>query len=201
MSGLDPLLRFSRGSPDPAARTMRCMNLLSVAAMSAAVVTGLAGAGVAYEIASGGDPAPGTSTSLTGTADVTKPAKRFAPCKPPAVREGRACVTDVVRTVVLASTGARLATVAGRPSSGDDGLFHDAFDDHGDDGPLHDAFDDHGGDLDDDDDFDDGFDDDGHHSGSDDSGGDDSDDFDDDDFDDADHSGHGGGGDDGELDD
>lgn len=150
------------------------MKLMSLAAMSAAVVTGLAGAGVAYEIASAGGPAP--STSATGTADVTKPAKRWAPCERPAVLEKGACVTDVVRTVVLSATGARLGTVSGRSSS-DDGPFHDAFDDHGDDDfDDDDAFDDH----DDDDAFEDHDDDDGHHSGSDDSGGD------------EDHSGHGG---------
>lgn len=161
--------------------------------MSAAVITGLAGAGVAYEIAAGGDSSTttsvaDTSTATTGRAGEDAVKSRFAPCKKPAVLEKGACVTDVVRTVVL--SGARLG-VSARQSGADDGPSHDAFDDHGDDGPLHDAFDDHGDDFDEDDAFDDhGGDEveDGEdHSGP---GGSDSDDSA------EDHSGHGGGDDD-----
>jgi len=148
------------------------MKMFSVAVMSAAVLTGLAGAGVAYEIASTGDSGTATSTTpTTPTEAAAKPGKRFAPCEPPAVREGKACVTDVVRTVVLPAASARVGAVAGRAGSGNDGPLHDAFDDHGDDGPLHDAFDDHGDDFDD-------------HDAFDDHGGDRDDDHDDDDHDD-----------------
>lgn len=156
------------------------MKMFSVAVMSAAVLTGLAGAGVAYEIASAGDSTT-TTTSVTPTTptDAAKPRKHWAPCKPPAVREGKACVTDVVRTVVLPPAGGQVGVAFSGRS--DDGPLHDAFDDHGDDfDDDHDAFDDHGGDRDGD------FDDDDHSGhGGDDDDHDDHDD-DDDDFDDDD---------------
>lgn len=96
---------------------------------------------------------------------------RWAPCKPPAVRQGRACVTEVVRTVVLAapaapapvvvpaashSSGVRPASAGHEPPEtsghGDDGNGQQAEpehseDEHGDDGGEHD---DDGGEHDDD---------------------------------------------------
>src|SRR5688500_10351124 len=115
------------------------MKMFSVAVMSAAVLTGLAGAGVAYEIASAGDSTTVTAVTPTTPADAAKPRKRWAPCTPPAVREGKACVTDVVRTVVLPAAGAQVGVAFSRRSDGDDGPLHDAFDDHGGDFDHHDA--------------------------------------------------------------
>jgi hypothetical protein len=150
------------------------MNLFSVVAMSAAVITGLAGAGVAYELAAGGGSPANTSVTDTSNAQAGKAAARprFAPCEPPAVLEKGTCVTDVVRTVVQTGAhlgrGSSVALPNGTQVLGTGFLPTVRYDD---DGPLHDLFDDHGGARDD---FD-------HHSGD-----DDFDDFDDD------HSGHGG---------
>lgn len=131
------------------------MKIYSIAMMSAAVVTGLAGAGVAYEIASAGQDDADTAVTDalpvddTATAGVVKPRKRWAPCEPPAVLEGRTCVTDEVRTVVLPAPWAQDGAVAPRDGDGDgagrdeaDRAFDDRDDDredqvesHDDDGP------------------------------------------------------------------
>jgi len=154
------------------------MKIFSVAMMSAAVVTGLAGAGVAYEIATAGQ--DGAAASVTDTSpvddatavDVVRPKKRWAPCVPPAALEGRECVTDVVRTVILPAPATRRGDISGLDDDGDDTARDDADD----------AFDDHGEDSDDREDHADSDDDDSEdHADSD----DDSEDHADDDLDDS----------------
>lgn len=77
------------------------MKLRSVAIVSSGLLIGVVGAGVAYEL-SAVDPGTATSSPAFPAADATgKPRVRWAPCKPPAVREGRACVTEVARTVTV----------------------------------------------------------------------------------------------------
>lgn len=118
------------------------MKIFSVAMMSAAVVTGLTGAGVAYEIASTGQDGANASVTDTSpaddttTADVVKPRKRWAPCEPPTVLEGRECVIDVVRTAILPAPAARVGGTTGFDDDGDDAVGDDAddvFESHGDD--------------------------------------------------------------------
>jgi hypothetical protein len=76
----------------------------------AAIVTGLAGGLAAYQIAAPDSraeaetsPAVASVTSEGGRAEQgkTQGRQRLAPCRPPAQQEGRKCVTDVRRTVVL----------------------------------------------------------------------------------------------------
>ncbi len=141
------------------------------------LAVGLGGGAAAYRMAS----APVESTRAVAVAvPRVEPARaaapapirkathfRWAPCKPPAVRRGPACVTEVVRTVVLAAppapaapvvpvaahaSGVRHAPAAHAPSTtsghGDDGNDHttqpsgehsgnEPGDDGGDDGGEH----------------------------------------------------------------
>ena len=158
------------------------MKIISIAIAAASVVTGLAGAGVAYELVTVESPEIPPAAAAPAVPD-SEPGKverrvRWKPCEPPAVREGRACVTEEVQVVeVGGGTASGQLAVARRD---DDGSGRDDFD----------VRDDRDDDFDDD--RDDDFDDD-----SDDHGDDDSDDsgHDDDEFDD-DHSGSGSGDDD-----
>ena len=139
------------------------MNLKSVIVVLAAVIAGTLGAAVTYQVAvpAGNAQAPTTeSIVLKSPGEKARPERRkarFAPCKPPAKLEGRRCVTDVVRTVVVADQSAPAAPAPAPRSSGssfnDDSRHGD--DDSGYDDSRYDDDDDHsgpGGGGDDDDD-------------------------------------------------
>jgi hypothetical protein len=114
-----------------------------------------------------------STTQPAPTAAPSKPIVKLAPCKPPAVRDGKACVTDVVETVVLpapssGSAGAPAST-GFAPSGDDDDHVDDDYEsddeDHGDDdhGDEDHGDDDHGDDDHEDDDHeDDDHEDEGH---------------------------------------
>jgi hypothetical protein len=124
------------------------MNIKSVILVLAAVIAGTLGAAVTYQVAvpAGNAQAPTTeSIVLKSPGEKARPERRkarFAPCKPPAKREGRRCVTDVVRTVVVAPQSAPAAPAPAPRSSGS------SFNDdsrHGDDDSGYDDDDDHSG--------------------------------------------------------
>jgi len=80
---------------------------------AAALVVGIGGGSVAYQLATTAGPATsGTSVAQTvDQAPVSAQVERgtrfgFAPCEPPAVQRGKACVTDVVRTVSVPGSAA-----------------------------------------------------------------------------------------------
>jgi hypothetical protein len=156
------------------------MKLTAVALLTGAVVAGVSGSAVAYQAAGGGDAAP-ELTSVSVPSSSASPSaedaqqvvrsrkvahKHFAPCKHAAHLEHGVCVTDVVRTVVVAPSPAATSSAPATPAPsghtrhhgehhaaepGDDRGDHhgdhhgdEAGDDHGD----HDnePGDDHGGD-------------------------------------------------------
>lgn len=84
------------------------MKTLPALVLAAVVAVGLMGGVAAYRVAS--DPAPSApaASAAVPTASTAPAARarrrtvvRWAPCKPPAVRQGKACVTEEVRTVVV----------------------------------------------------------------------------------------------------
>jgi hypothetical protein len=165
------------------------MKIVSIGIAAASLLTGLAGAGVAYELTTVDSAQSAVSTPAPESPAASPGAKaerrvRWKPCRPPAVREGRACVTEEVRLVEIGGgTASGQVAVARRD---DDGSDRDDFGDRDDrDNDFDD--DDHGEDHDDD------FDDHGDDDSDDDS---DSDHDDDDDEFDDDHSGSGSGDDD-----
>ena len=94
------------------------MNLKSVFIVLVALVAGIVGGALAYQVAvpAGNAAPPATKSIVLKSPDAAKQARRptrFAPCKPPAKLEARRCVTDVVRTVVVAGS-----TPASSSSSG-----------------------------------------------------------------------------------
>lgn len=114
------------------------MRLTTSLVSLAALVVGVGGGTAAFQLAStaGGPDAPTGSVATAATpAGLVEPAEvlpgtRFAwaPCEEPAVRRGRACVTEVVRTVVLPAAAAPAVPVPAPPapqapvgSSSDDG--------------------------------------------------------------------------------
>jgi hypothetical protein len=120
------------------------MKLANLIAAGAALTAGLAGGTATYLVAA--QPAPSSETPPVRTTEVSatspvpavapgKPIVKLAPCKPPAVREGKACVTDLVETVVLparSSGSAGVAAGGGFQSTGhdsDDDADHDGDDD------------------------------------------------------------------------
>jgi len=142
------------------------MKVFSVLLGALALVAGLAGGMRAYSASAGPTSGPVTVAKAPSypPAQVVRPGVvvRWAPCKAPAVRQGRACVTRVVHTVVLPapapSTAPRSPAPQRRPAPapstttaepGDDGGHHqDGPGDHGgDDGGHHAGGDDgsHGG--------------------------------------------------------
>lgn len=94
------------------------MKTLTMILLSAAVLAvGLFAGTVAYQASSA---APDAGTSASAAAPATpaahrqqraKPKVRWAPCKPPAELRGKACVTEQVRTVVVAAPAAPVRTV------------------------------------------------------------------------------------------
>lgn len=83
------------------------MKSMSILVSSAVVAVGLLGGTLAYQASS----APVGQDSSVSAAPAPTPAvarhhrkpvvTRWAPCKPPATRVGKVCVTDEVRTVVV----------------------------------------------------------------------------------------------------
>lgn len=129
------------------------MKVFSILLGALALVAGIAGGVHAYSASAGPAPAPVAAAPSYPPAQVVRPGivLRWAPCRPPAVRQGRACVTHVVHTVVLpapvqpaapASSAAAprphaTAAPTAAPSTsepGDDGGHHEHGDDGGHDG-------------------------------------------------------------------
>jgi hypothetical protein len=85
------------------------MNIKSVIIVLAAVLAGTLGGALTYQVAvpaGGAEPDTTESVVLKSPKDKARPERRdvrFAPCKRPAKLEGKRCVTDVVRTVVVGS--------------------------------------------------------------------------------------------------
>jgi len=103
------------------------MKTIPALVLAAVVAVGLLGGVAAYQLASGpAGPSPSTSAgSVAPVAPVApvaerthraEPRVRWAPCKPPAVLQGKACVTEEVRTVVVPAPAApRPATARPAP--------------------------------------------------------------------------------------
>lgn len=117
------------------------MKIANLIAAGVAMTAGLAGGTATYLVAAQPSPssvppartAPVTVPAAADTVKPQKPIVKLAPCKPPAVREGKACVTEVVETVVLPAPAAPASPAPVRhpvASSGDD-------DDHGSNGGHH----------------------------------------------------------------
>jgi len=109
MEFLDVDLGFRRGGHNVGRRSLGRMNLKSVIVMLAAVIAGTFGGAMTYQVAvPAGNAQPGNTESIVLKSPGDKQRARqqqrrvrFAPCKPPAKLEGKRCVTDVVRTVVV----------------------------------------------------------------------------------------------------
>ena len=132
------------------------MKTIPALLFAAVLAVGLLGGVAAYQAASGPAAAGSSAASpadagTTPTAERTRhvrPKVRWAPCQPPAVRQGKACVTEEVRTVVVpapapaapAAPAARPVRAAGDDHAEDHGADHaedrgdDHAEDHGDDG-------------------------------------------------------------------
>jgi len=83
--------------------------------LAAVLAVGLLGGLAAYQVASGATTASAQQASAPVAAAPAapvarkahqRPTVRWAPCKPPAVLRGKACVTDQVRTVVVPAPAA-----------------------------------------------------------------------------------------------
>jgi hypothetical protein len=95
------------------------MKTLTMILLSAAVLAvGLFAGTVAYQASSA---APDSGSTAAAAAPATpvvhrqhraKPKVRWAPCKPPAKLQGKACVTEEVRTVVVSAPAPAPAPVA-----------------------------------------------------------------------------------------
>jgi hypothetical protein len=145
----------------------------SLVVLGAAVLVGLGGAGIAYDLATL-EPATEPAVSSTTNSTATAPRVRWKPCEPPAVLEGRSCVTALVQVVPLsqsiessnvpAAPGAAEAAPARQPNDSgreddgkrsghddlDDDSRYDDDDDHHEDDHDDDHEDDHDDDHDDD---------------------------------------------------
>ncbi|WP_395659444.1 hypothetical protein [Nocardioides sp.] len=91
------------------------MKIMSVLVLIAVVTVGLAAGTFAYQTAAdagGSSQAAGASAAAVPAAPAAHPARaehrghqrpkvRWAPCKPPAVLQGKVCVTEEVHTVVV----------------------------------------------------------------------------------------------------
>jgi len=86
----------------------------SLVILGASVVVGLAGAGVAYDLA---NLQPTTETTVSSTVTPSAPTRRvrWKPCEPPAVLEGRSCVTELVKQVPIAPS-TRSSDLPGAPA-------------------------------------------------------------------------------------
>ncbi len=102
------------------------MKKFSVVVSATAIAAGLAGGAVAFQAVSS---APET-VAVARTTDNLPPAPqvkrpgvkfRFAPCKAPATRVGKACVIDVVQTVVVAAPVVPVGSESRSDDGSDDG--------------------------------------------------------------------------------
>ncbi len=91
------------------------MKTLPLLVSAAVLAVGLACGTLAFQAASGGgssldNPAAAApATPVAHRAVRPRPTVRWAPCRPPAARDGAACVTEVVRTVVVPAPPAAAA--------------------------------------------------------------------------------------------
>lgn len=115
------------------------MRTIPALVLAAVLGVGLLAGVTTYQLASGPDsggaPAASPAVGATPAARIDQPRDRvrWAPCKPPAVRRGKACVTEEVRTVVVpapAPAAAPAAPVA-QPVRSDEGRGEHADDDRG----------------------------------------------------------------------
>jgi len=108
-------LTFPRGAHSPGSRTIVVMKLKTLVAVIAAVI-GIGASAQAYRMASSpsSDVATVAKTTSSDKASAPKvkvphivPETKFvwAPCEAPAVLQGKKCVTEVVQTVTLPSSG------------------------------------------------------------------------------------------------
>jgi hypothetical protein len=146
------------------------MKLITAGVTSAVLVAGLAGSVAAYRSQTGGlepEPRPVAEQSDASLeAEPQQPEVRWAPCPGASRLERGACVTDVVRTVVVPGADRSREDESGDDELGDDDSGRDdaehGDDDHGDDDhgdDDHGDDDDHEDDDDHDDDHDEGDDD------------------------------------------
>jgi len=83
------------------------MKTIPALVIAAVVAVGLLAGVTTYQLASGPADAgseavsPAVVTTPTARTDQPRTRVRWAPCEPPAVRHGKACVTEEVRTVVV----------------------------------------------------------------------------------------------------
>lgn len=112
MGFLDPVLTLSRGGREAGGDTLWPMKIVSVLLSAAVVAVGLFAGVVAYQAASA-TPGAGQSGATAAPASPAaqrqhrqRPVVRWGPCKPPAKLQGRVCVTEEVRTVVVAPPAA-----------------------------------------------------------------------------------------------
>jgi hypothetical protein len=114
---------------------MKPFNLIAAgAALSAGLVGGTATYLVAAQPTAVSAPSPARTTQVTTPVSAPvarKPIVKLAKCKAPAVREGKACVTEVVETVVLPAPPAPPAPPS---SSGHTQIAAHDNDDHGNGG-------------------------------------------------------------------
>lgn len=102
------------------------MKTLPALVIAAVVAVGLLAGVTTYQVASG-SAGPGSPAASPTEPAVTAPAARtqqkprtrvrWAPCKPPAVRQGKVCVTEEVRTVVVPAPAAAPAPAPAAPVS------------------------------------------------------------------------------------
>lgn len=99
------------------------MKFISAGILSAALATGLGGAVLTYQLASGDTPGEDLTTSSAAAppakAQVVAPGTRFrwAPCPAGSQLEAGVCVTDVVRTVVIPAPAAPVVAQAPAPAA------------------------------------------------------------------------------------
>ncbi|MGD9957980.1 hypothetical protein [Nocardioides sp.] len=118
------------------------MKNLSLMVSATAIVAGVGGGAVAYQAVSSTPETVAVATTTDHRApapQVTRPGVefRFAPCKAPATREGKACVVDVVQTVVIPAAPSSNSPQAPATEDSDHGpRHHESSDDDGDDTPA-----------------------------------------------------------------
>jgi hypothetical protein len=131
------------------------MNPKSLLLFLVVLMAGVLGAAAAYQVVLPSPSADGAARESLVIDQAEQPAPqaaRFAKCRKPAVREGRKCVTDVVRTVVVPGSSAGSSS-SGRgpgPSSNSGPRDDEARPDHDNSGPGSDDDDDRDDDRDDD---------------------------------------------------
>lgn len=97
------------------------MKLFAILLGALALVAGFSGGMRAYSVSADAGPAPVRPVSAPHypKAQPVRPGVvfRYAPCRPPAHRQGKACVTQVTRTVTLPAPAAAAPPAAAVPAS------------------------------------------------------------------------------------